>query len=200
MTFDERRLRWLLGFAVVLLGAGFYAFIVRGASQPARPTLGPVEPTTTSTSLVEPGDPQRVPLPGFSELAIKVDGPSGTSVAWCLLAALTEQQRNRGLMTVTDLHGYSGMAFVFDGDVQDQFYMRNTPMPLSIAWINSSGSLVSTADMAPCADKPVGCPNYAAAGPYRLAIEAPKGRLASLGLVPGSHTTITGACTPRSGA
>ena len=81
-------------------------------------------------------------------------------------------------MTVKDLQGYSGMVFVYAEDSNDEFYMRNTPTALSIAWIDQAGAVVSTADMAPCADRE-GCPLYPAAGPYRLAIEVPKGRLAA---------------------
>ena len=80
--------------------------------------------------------------------------PTGT-LAWCMLLAETEAQHNRGLMQVTDptLGGYDGMLFRFDADTNDQFYMRNTPMPLSIAFIASNGDVVSTTDMAPCDDR-----------------------------------------------
>ena len=77
-------------------------------------------------------------------------------------------------MEVTDLQGYSGMAFVYEEDVQNSFYMRNTPMPLSIAWIAADGSVVTITDMEPCEDRD-GCPSYAPAGPYRYAIEVPQG-------------------------
>ena len=80
-------------------------------------------------------------------------------------------------MEVTDLQGYSGMAFVYEEDVQNAFYMRNTPMPLSIAWIAADGSVVTITDMEPCEDRD-GCPSYAPSGPYRYAIEVPQGDLA----------------------
>jgi uncharacterized membrane protein (UPF0127 family) len=196
---DDRRVRWLLLAAVVLMGLGIYAFVVRGASQPEDPTLGKAEPTTTEPA-GPPGDPDRVPLAGFGELAISVDPPTpdGTVHEGCLLAALSVAQRSQGLMGVSTLQGYSGMAFVYAEDVQHSFFMRNTPMPLSIAWIDSSGNLVSTADMAPCENRD-GCPLYNATGPYRMAIEVPQGQLASLGIVPGSHTTVAGGCAPRRG-
>ena len=46
-------------------------------------------------------------------------------------------------MEVTDLQGYSGMVFVYDDDVAGGFYMRNTPTPLSIAWIAADGEVVT---------------------------------------------------------
>src|SRR5690606_951725 len=99
-------------------------------------------------------------------------------------AALTSAQRGRGLMEVTDLQGYSVMIFVYPEDTQGAFYMRNTPTPLSIAWVAEDGSVVSTADMAPCEDRE-GCPTYPPAGPYRYAIEVFQGGLDELGIVDG---------------
>jgi uncharacterized membrane protein (UPF0127 family) len=194
----DRRARGLLLIAAVILAAGFYAFVVRGASQPADPVLGGTGPSATRPDLAPPGDPARVPLVGFGELAITVEPPAGGGdlMAWCLLAALNAEERSRGLMTVTDLHGYSGMVFVYAEDTQNEFYMRNTPTPLSIAWIDAAGGLVSTADMDPCANRE-GCPLYPAAGPYRLAIEVPKGGLPALGIVPGAKVTLSGACAAR---
>jgi uncharacterized membrane protein (UPF0127 family) len=137
-----------------------------------------------------------VRLEGFDEVALSVDPGDGQVLLWCLLAALSDQQRARGLMEVTDLRGYSGMAFVYAEDVQSSFYMRNTPTPLSIAWISADGEVVDTADMEPCEDRE-GCPLYTPDGLYRYAIEVPQGRLENLGIKEGSQVTVGGACAPR---
>jgi uncharacterized membrane protein (UPF0127 family) len=131
----------------------------------------------------------RTRLDGFRETHVSVTAPRGT-LAWCMLLAETEAQHNRGLMQVTDptLGGYDGMLFRFTEDTNDQFYMRNTPMPLSIAFIASNGDVVSTTDMAPCDDS-AGCPLYSAAAPYRSAIEVPQGHLGRLGIEPGANVT-----------
>jgi len=131
----------------------------------------------------------RTPLEGFGETGVSVKTPAST-LMWCMLLAATQAQHNRGLMQVTDptLGGYDGMVFRFDTDVQDKFYMRNTPMPLSIAFIASDGEVVSTTDMAPCEDRD-GCPLYDAGAPYRLAIEVPQGQLERLGIEPGVNVT-----------
>ena len=180
-----KRLRW---FVVVVLLASFLAYIVRGANEPSDPRLAPV------------ASADRVPLAGFGETVITVRSAQGSVFSWCLLLAANAAQRARGLMQVTDpnLGGYSGMLFRFDSNtdhVANYFYMRNTPMPLSIAFLDSTGGVVSTADMAPC-DDIAGCPEYHAAAPYRSTIEVPQGRLASLGIEPGStitdkHTTCS---------
>ena len=189
MTLDDRRLRALLAIALVLVGAGIWAFFLRGADGPADPSLG--EPVEGSTL---PGNPERVPLEGFDEVAISVEAEEG-SFAWCLLAALTAEQRGRGLMEVTDLQGYEGMVFVYEDDVQNGFFMRNTPTPLSIAWIAGDGSVVTIDDMAPCEDRD-GCPSYHPTGPYRYAIEVFQGRLEELGITESSTVTVGGTCAP----
>lgn len=211
---DVRRARWLLGLAVGLVVLGLVAFLLRGADGPADPYLegspSAAEPGATSSTAapaasapsptdgsVAPGDSGRVLLEGFDEVAIAVAPADGSALLrWCLLAALRAEQRSRGLMEVTDLQGYSGMAFVYEDDVNGAFYMRNTPTPLSIAWIDSTGRLVSTADMDPCEDRE-GCPTYAPAGSYRYAIEVFQGGLDDLGITPGATVTVGGSCAPR---
>lgn len=74
------------------------------------------------------------------------------------------------------------MLFAFDRDTSGGFWMRNTPMPLSIAFFAADGALVSTAAMAPCGDR-ADCPSYAAAGAYRYALEVPRGDLDGLGVL-----------------
>jgi len=184
---DEHRLKLLLGAALALVGLGVWAFVLRGADGPANPVLG--------EQVAGAGDPDRVPLEGFEEVAISVEPKDGSLLAWCLLAALNDQQRGRGLMEVTDLQGYAGMAFIYQEDVGNSFYMRNTPMPLSIAWISADGEVVTTTDMEPCEDRD-GCPTYAPTDEYRYAIEVPKGHLANLGIEKGSKVTVGGSCAP----
>jgi uncharacterized membrane protein (UPF0127 family) len=94
-------------------------------------------------------------------------------------------------VTDTSLGGYDGMLFRFDHDVQVAFYMRDTPMPLSIAYLGADGRQVSAVDMTPCADVD-NCPLYFAAGPYRLAVEVPRGALPTLGITDTSVLTVTG--------
>jgi hypothetical protein len=96
-------------------------------------------------------------------------------------------------MEVTDLQGYPGMVFRYSADSTGGYYMRNTPMPLSIAWFAADGSFVSSADMAPCEDRS-DCPTYGASGAYRIAFEVPQGDLAAMGIGPGAKLELTGAC------
>ena len=196
MTLDDRRLKILLAVALALVGFGIWAFVLRGADGPADPSLGDtVDSSGAPDTTALPGNPDRVLLQGFDEVAVTVDPGDGSLLAWCLLAALNAQQRSRGLMEVTDLQGYSGMAFVYEEDSQNSYHTRNTPMPLSIAWIAADGTVVTITDMEPCEDRE-DCPRYAPTGPYRYAIEVPQGDLATLGITEGSKVTIGGSCAP----
>ena len=92
-----------------------------------------------------------------------------------------------------DLAGYDAMVFRFAADTTSEFYMRNVPVSLSIAWFAADGRYVSSTDMAPCPDMP-GCPTYGASGPYRYALEVLQGGLGALGIGDGSVLSVAGAC------
>lgn len=139
----------------------------------------------------------RTRLGGFDEVAVTISDGSGKTCEVCLLAARTGTQRGRGLMEVTDpdLGGYDGMLFEYPTAVDGAFWMRNTPMPLSIAFFDTDRTLVSMTDMEPCADK-ASCRTYPADRPFQYALEVPQGRLAELLVAEGSTFTIDGRRCP----
>jgi uncharacterized membrane protein (UPF0127 family) len=136
-------------------------------------------------------------LVGFDEVAATITAADGTTCEVCLLSATSEAQRRRGLMEVTDadLGGFDGMLFRFPAEIDGGFWMRNTPLPLSIAYFDEAGSFVSATDMAPCRDS-ASCPTYDAAGPFRYALEVPEGELADLGATKGSTLRVDGTPCP----
>ena len=75
--------------------------------------------------------------------------------------AQTPQQRQTGLMFRKDMPAHEGMLFVFEEPQKQCFWMKNTLLPLSAAFIDDKGVIVNTADMQPqtttshCSDKPV---------------------------------------------
>jgi uncharacterized membrane protein (UPF0127 family) len=73
--------------------------------------------------------------------------------------------------------------------------MRNTPMPLSIAFFGGDGGFVSSADMEPCGDRD-DCPSTFSHGPAQYALEVPQGRLEEVGATAGSRLEVTGSCLP----
>jgi uncharacterized protein len=119
----------------------------------------------------------------------------GDTFEGCLLLADRPAEWRRGLMERRDLGGHDGMLFAFDDDQPRSFWMRNTPMPLSIAFYTADGSFVSSADMSPCGDRD-DCPLTPSAGPARYAVEVPRGELDALGLVEGSTLRPGGSCDP----
>jgi uncharacterized membrane protein (UPF0127 family) len=95
--------------------------------------------------------------------------------------AQSPQERAIGLMHRKDMPTNNGMLFVFEEPQPQCFWMRNTLLPLSIAFIAEDGSVVNIADMKPmdetshCSDKPV-----------RFALEMNKGWFAKRGIKAGS--------------
>ncbi len=91
-------------------------------------------------------------------------------------------------MNVTDLGSLDGMLFVFPEPTTAAFWMKDTLIPLDIAFFDGGGDLVDRLTMVPCEADP--CPTYPAAGTYRFALEAPAGVLATL---PADATIDPGA-------
>lgn len=201
----RRRSRFLVAllgwFVVLVLLSGIGALLAVGANTPEDPRLAPVGalPPAGTSPPVGMSTPGRVPGE-FGEVAFRITPAAGAGLPatteHCALLAETEQQHQKGLMGRRDLGGYDAMVFRFAGDTSGSFYMRNVPIPLSIAWFDSSGRLVSTAEMEPCPDRE-GCPQYFATSPYRFALEVEKGGLGRLGVAPNAVLELGGDCSPR---
>lgn len=84
--------------------------------------------------------------------------------------AADDASRERGLMGVTTLPENHGMAFRWDSPTDATFWMKDTLIPLSIAFVGEDGTVVTIKEMIPCAADP--CTTYAADAPYTMAIEA----------------------------
>jgi uncharacterized membrane protein (UPF0127 family) len=120
-----------------------------------------------------------VPFDGFDVAVVSV----GDTHHPVLLAA-TQPLRSQGLMFVEDLEGWTGMWFQFEEPRAGGFWMKNTLIPLSIAWIDESGTVVAVANMVPC--EVDSCPVYIPGLEYISALEVALGGLAGLGISLGS--------------
>jgi uncharacterized membrane protein (UPF0127 family) len=128
---------------------------------------------------------------------IEVAQEDGTTKEFCVWVAESSDEHQRGLMEVTSLGGADGMLFRFPGDYTGAFWMKNTVLPLSIAFFAGDGAFVSATDMEPCPPTTETCPLYQADGPYTDAIEVVQGDLPSLGIGPGSRLSVTDrSCQP----
>ncbi|MEW6118849.1 MAG: DUF192 domain-containing protein [Pseudomonadota bacterium] len=96
--------------------------------------------------------------------------------------AATPQARQRGLMGRTHLPSDSGMLFVFEAPGRHCFWMRDTPLPLSIAFIDASGRVAGFTDMQPRTDT-LHCPPTA----VRYALEIAQGSFLRPLLAPGTR-------------
>jgi uncharacterized protein len=85
----------------------------------------------------------------------------------------SDAERQRGLMERTSLARDSGMVFVFPGETAGGFWMKNTLIPLSIAFYDSDGRILRILDMEPCRRDP--CPIYDPGVAYVGALEVNQG-------------------------
>jgi uncharacterized membrane protein (UPF0127 family) len=80
------------------------------------------------------------------------------------------------------------MAFLFGSDVREQFWMKGTTIPLSIAFWGKSGKILRILDMAPCLADP--CRVYDPDVAFRGALEVNRGAFKRWGVRPGAVVTI----------
>lgn len=97
----------------------------------------------------------------------------------------TPETRQRGLMGRTALDDDTGMLFVWPEDASSSFHMKDTLIPLSIAFIAADGTVLRILDMEPCTADP--CPTYDPRTSYRMALEVNKGALTRLGIQEGDR-------------
>ncbi|MBI2983515.1 MAG: DUF192 domain-containing protein [Chloroflexi bacterium] len=102
--------------------------------------------------------------------------------------AETEAQRQRGLMGRTSLDEDAGMLFVWPQDTTSGFWMKDTPLRLSIAFISADGRIVRVFDMEPCTADP--CPVYDPGTSYRMALEVRQGALDRQGVRVGDRIRL----------
>lgn len=111
-----------------------------------------------------------------------------------LWIADSNDERLKGLMFVTAEQmaplpdgTERGMIFIFPHDETGSFWMKNTIIPLDIAYISANGTVVTTHTMAALDDRPN---QYPATSPYRYTIELNANRFADLGLKKGDKIEI----------
>ncbi|MCW5591283.1 MAG: DUF192 domain-containing protein [Burkholderiales bacterium] len=98
--------------------------------------------------------------------------------------AATVEERMRGLMFRAKLDANEGMLFVFDEPGYHSMWMKNTPLPLSVAFVDGEGRILNILDM-----EPQTLDSHYAAGPARFAIETNKGWFAQRRIKAGDKVT-----------
>lgn len=102
--------------------------------------------------------------------------------------AQTEDQRARGLMRRRSLARNAGMLFLFDGQSRGGFWMKNTRIPLSIAFMDGRGVILRILDMVPCRRDP--CPVYDPGVAYSSALEVNRGSFHRWGAARGDTVKL----------
>lgn len=112
----------------------------------------------TDTGDLEDPDVRSVAVDGRDLMVAWVDSP---------------EERSRGLMEVEDLGDLDGMLFDLGRERRPTFTMRNTLIPLDIAFFGENGDGRGVREMVPCDEEP--CPTYGIEAPARYALEVPAG-------------------------
>lgn len=181
-------------YAAVLLLVALLTATCSTTDEPAVPSGGdPIQETAgrdvvvtsvtastapVATTLPDPGEGMRyegelvVPqaLDGFTFGSVWLDGDE-----LAVGVADTSDLRQHGLMFVENLGDLDGMVFVFEQDRSGGFWMKDTLIPLDIAFFDSAGEFVDGFAMEPC--QTADCPSYVPSGAYRYALEMAEGTM-----------------------
>ena len=148
--------------------------IVSTTETPAAVSTAAGAPETTTSLEPEPELELPPQLNGqFDVREVTLDGDS-----WTVAIADTPALRSQGLMNVTDLLDLDGMVFVWSDEVEWSFWMKDTLIPLDIAFFDGDGAVVGVLTMEPCRTDP--CETYEVGVPFRFALEARAGALGEL--------------------
>jgi hypothetical protein len=124
--------------------------------------------------------------------AVTLHGSQG-SVHIQVEEANSPEEREQGLKGRTSLGANEGMVFTFrdvaDGPVTATFWMKDTLIPLSIAFWGADGTILAIRDMEPCETDT--CPAYGSPTPYVGALEVNLGFFEEHGIHEGDRIDLT---------
>jgi uncharacterized protein len=124
---------------------------------------------------------------GLRTLVIDASGGKKVGVRVEVADDLAEQAK--GLMDRTTLGENRGMLFVYPEERELSFWMKNTLIPLSIAFIDSERRIIDIQDMKPLDDEP---PSYVSAEPAQYALEVNQGFFERRGVKVGDSVELPG--------
>jgi uncharacterized membrane protein (UPF0127 family) len=101
---------------------------------------------------------------------LTIQNPDGEKIYVEAEIARTGEEKERGLMFRKKLEDGKGMLFIYDYDLRMSFWMKNTIIPLSIAYITKNGAITGIFDMEPLRLSPVRSTRA-----VRYALEVPQG-------------------------
>lgn len=117
---------------------------------------------------------------------IKIIRQDGTEFTVAAEIAEKTEDRNHGFMERKNIPDGTGMLFIFERDQILSFWMKNTPHPLSIAYIDSKGRIRDIFDMTPYS-----IASITSTVSVRYALEVPQGWYKKNGITPGDAIDIS---------
>jgi uncharacterized membrane protein (UPF0127 family) len=174
--------------AVLMVAVGF-ANADTAAARPA--SAAPVVAACANPAL-----PQAIldgPSPSRTTwmLPLPVVPVSGARMPLTLAVASDERSRELGLMCVTRLRAHRGMIFVFDAPEQQEFWMKNTLVPLDMVWVDANGRVTTVAGHVPASTRATPDSEVARrTGFGSYVIELRAGEAEADGIVPGLHFVL----------
>lgn len=122
---------------------------------------------------------------------LRIEKRDGSSVAVKAEIAATGPDRERGLMYRKDVPDGEGMLFVFESDQRLAFWMKNTLVPLSIAYASSDGTIRDILDMTP-----LSLSSVESSRSVRYALEVPQGWFGRVGVAAGDRIVVPAKYRP----
>lgn len=130
----------------------------------------------SALSVAEPAAAQQIPQTGLPVVELG----AGMHLIHAEVAR-TDEQRAIGLMARKEMAQNAGMIFIFEQPSQQCFWMRNTLIPLSAAFVGDDGTIVNIVEMQPLSDA-----SHCSTKPVRYVLEMNKGWFDKRGLKAGA--------------
>ena len=125
-------------------------------------------------------------VPGTLEtISLVLENSQGARISVKTEIARTEAERARGLMNREALPDGEGMLFIFERDQILNFWMKDTLVPLYIAFISAEGRIIEIFDM-----QPRDLTGISSSRSVRYALEAPQGWFSRVGIGPGDYLVL----------
>ncbi len=169
---------WKIAVVIVLL--------LTGCSGP-QADPAPQSQRTPQSSDTTPAGKEETTSGASGLRTLVIDASGGEKVEVRVEVANNIFERARGLMYRTALGVNRGMLFVYPEEQKLSFWMRNTLIPLSIAFIDSELRIVDIQDMRPLDDEP---PSYVSPGPAQYALEVNQGFFEERGVKVGDRVEL----------
>ncbi|MEA2498217.1 MAG: uncharacterized protein QOH26_622 [Actinomycetota bacterium] len=155
---------------------------------PPSPKASIFSATVETCDPPEPSPPER---PEFGRGTALIETDDGSRLVNIEIAQ-TDEQRQFGLMFQTEMAANAGMAFIFFEENVGGFYMKNTYLPLSIAYFDVDGKILKIVDMEPCETNST---LYDPGAPYRGTLEVNQGQFEAWGVSKGDVINLVPADT-----